>query len=69
MLERAVGLDPTYAPAWEALGFRYYYDSTYSNGGEAMYQRSEYRPGAGGGVRSEPCQRGGSAHYHPGRRR
>jgi eukaryotic-like serine/threonine-protein kinase len=40
MLERAVGLDPTYAPAWDALGRRYYYDSQYSNGGEAMFQRS-----------------------------
>jgi serine/threonine protein kinase/tetratricopeptide (TPR) repeat protein len=40
MLERAVGLDPTYAPAWGALGLRYYYDSQYANGGEAMFQRS-----------------------------
>jgi hypothetical protein len=40
MLERAVGLDPTYAPAWNALGFRYYYDSQYAGGGEAMFQRS-----------------------------
>jgi serine/threonine protein kinase/tetratricopeptide (TPR) repeat protein len=40
MLERAVGLDATYAPAWRALGERYYYDSHYSNGGAAMFQRS-----------------------------
>jgi serine/threonine protein kinase len=40
MLERAVGLDPTYAPAWGYLGVRYYYDSSYSNGGEAMRKRS-----------------------------
>jgi serine/threonine protein kinase/tetratricopeptide (TPR) repeat protein len=40
ILERAVGLDPTYAPAWDALGRRYYYDSEYSNGGEAVFQRS-----------------------------
>jgi DNA-binding winged helix-turn-helix (wHTH) protein/TolB-like protein len=40
MLERAVGLDPTYAPAWGALGLRCYYDHQYSTGGEAMYQRS-----------------------------
>jgi serine/threonine protein kinase len=39
-LERAVGLDPTYAPAWGALGNRYYFDSEYSNGSEAMFQRS-----------------------------
>src|SRR6202790_481996 len=40
MLERAVGLDPTYAPAWGYLGVRYYYDASYSNGGEAMRKRS-----------------------------
>ena len=40
MLERAVGLDPTYAPAWDALGTRYYYDAAYSDGGEAAFDRS-----------------------------
>jgi eukaryotic-like serine/threonine-protein kinase len=40
MLERSVGLDPNYASAWDALGFRYYLDATYSNGGEAMFERS-----------------------------
>ena len=40
MLERAVGLDATYAPAWRALGERYYYDSHYSDGGAPMFQRS-----------------------------
>ena len=40
MLERAVGLDPSYAPAWAALGLRYYYDSEYSTGGKQMFQRS-----------------------------
>ena len=40
MLERTVALDPTYAPAWEALALRYYYDATYSNGGEEIFQRS-----------------------------
>jgi serine/threonine protein kinase len=40
MLERAVGLDPTYAPAWASLGIREHYDAAYSNGGEAMAQRS-----------------------------
>jgi len=29
MLERSVGLDPTYAPAWSALGKRYYYEEEY----------------------------------------
>ncbi len=40
MLEWAVGIDPTYAPAWEALGQRYYFDSSFSDGGETMFQRS-----------------------------
>jgi TolB-like protein len=41
MLERAVGIDPSYAPAWEALGVRYYYDGTYGDGGEQMLKRSD----------------------------
>jgi len=41
MLERAVGIDPSYAPAWEALGLRYYYDSEYGGGGEPMLKRSD----------------------------
>ena len=41
MLERAVGMDPSYAPAWEALGQRYYFDSTYGGGGEEMFQRAK----------------------------
>jgi len=41
MLERAVGIDPSYAPAWEALGLRYYYDSAYGDGGEQMSRRSD----------------------------
>ncbi|MGA7685390.1 MAG: protein kinase [Terriglobales bacterium] len=40
MLERAVQLDPNYAPTWEALGHRYYYDAVYSGGGPEGYQRS-----------------------------
>jgi eukaryotic-like serine/threonine-protein kinase len=40
MLERSVGMDPNYAPAWEALGRRYYFDAIYSQGGAAGYQRS-----------------------------
>jgi len=39
-LEHVVGADPSYAPAWEELGLRYYYDATYSDGGEEMLQRS-----------------------------
>ena len=40
MLERSVGLDPTYGRAWAALGLRYNYDGSYSDGGPAAFQRS-----------------------------
>jgi eukaryotic-like serine/threonine-protein kinase len=40
MLERSIGLDSTYAPAWRALGERSYYDSHYSGSGDQMFQRS-----------------------------
>ncbi len=40
VLEHVVGTDPNYAPAWEQLGLRYYYDATYSDGGEKTFQRS-----------------------------
>ncbi len=40
VLEHVVGEDRNYAPAWEALGQRYYFDSTFGGGGEAMFQRS-----------------------------
>jgi hypothetical protein len=35
-----VGLDPNYAPAWESLGRRYYFDAIYSGGGASGYQHS-----------------------------
>jgi TolB-like protein/predicted Ser/Thr protein kinase len=41
MLERAVGIDPTYAPAWEALGLRYYFDGHNGGGGKPMLDRSD----------------------------
>ena len=37
MLERSVALDPSYAPAWEALGLRYYYEDTYSAGSQPLF--------------------------------
>jgi serine/threonine protein kinase len=40
VLEHVVGVDPSYAPAWEALGQRYYFDSDFGGGGEEMFQRS-----------------------------
>jgi len=40
VLEHVVQVDPNYAPAWEELGVRSYYDADYSNGGEQMFQRS-----------------------------
>src|SRR5579862_307599 len=46
VLREVVKLDPTYAPAWEELGLRYYYDSAYSDGGEDAFQKS-----------NEACQR------------
>ena len=40
MLERAIGLDATYAPAWSALGVRYHYDAAYGSGGPEAFQKS-----------------------------
>jgi serine/threonine protein kinase len=40
VLQNVVQMDPDYAPAWGELGIRAYYDATYSDGGEAMYQLS-----------------------------
>jgi eukaryotic-like serine/threonine-protein kinase len=40
MLEKAVTLDPKYAPAWEALGHRYYYDAVYGESGLKGYESS-----------------------------
>ncbi len=40
VLEHVVAVDPTYAPAWEQLGLRCYFDADYSDGGEPMFQRS-----------------------------
>jgi serine/threonine protein kinase len=40
VLEHVVGEDQSYAPAWEELGQRYYYDSHFGGGGETMFQRS-----------------------------
>jgi DNA-binding winged helix-turn-helix (wHTH) protein/serine/threonine protein kinase len=41
VLERAVGLDPNYAPAWRALALRYYYEARYAAGGEALIKRCD----------------------------
>jgi len=35
LLQRAVALDPSYAPAWAELGHSYYYDIGFGGGGEA----------------------------------
>jgi tetratricopeptide (TPR) repeat protein len=40
MLEDAIEMDQEYAPAWQALGLRYYLDSLYSSGGEEAFQKS-----------------------------
>ena len=41
MLERTVGLDPSYAPAWSALGKRYYYEEEYGPGANGSMSRTE----------------------------
>jgi TolB-like protein len=40
MLERAVRLDPNFAPAWAALARRYNYNAAYGTGGDAAYRRA-----------------------------
>ncbi len=40
MLERSVGLDPAYAPAWSALGKRYYYQEEYGVGATGAMSRT-----------------------------
>jgi hypothetical protein len=40
-LERSVALDASYAPAWEQLALRYYYEATYGNGDPAGFQKSQ----------------------------
>ena len=40
-LERAVQLDPTYAPAWSSLGLRSYYDFQYADGGPPALARAK----------------------------
>jgi serine/threonine protein kinase/tetratricopeptide (TPR) repeat protein len=39
-LQEVVKMDPSYAPAWEALGERYYADATYAGGGANVFQHS-----------------------------
>jgi TolB-like protein/predicted Ser/Thr protein kinase len=41
MLERSVGVDGSYGPAWGALADRYYFDGTYSDGGTPALVRSK----------------------------
>jgi non-specific serine/threonine protein kinase len=40
LLERAVQIDPQYAPAWDELGERYYYDAEYGNGGGTAFAKA-----------------------------
>ncbi len=44
VLEHVVEADPNYAPAWEELGMRAYYDAEYSDGGEADVPASPTKP-------------------------
>jgi len=41
MLERASTLDPNYAPTWDALCLRYYYEAEYAAGGSILLDRSD----------------------------
>jgi tetratricopeptide (TPR) repeat protein len=41
MLERSVGLDPSFAPAWSALGKRYYYEEEYGPGSTGAMTKTE----------------------------
>jgi TolB-like protein len=41
LLERAVETDPGYAPAWNSLGRRLYYDGSYSDGGASAFERAQ----------------------------
>jgi tetratricopeptide (TPR) repeat protein len=41
MLERSVGLDPAFAPAWSALGKRYYYEEEYGVGANGTMSRTD----------------------------
>ncbi len=41
MLERSVGLDSAFAPAWSALGKRYYYEEEYGVGATGAMSRTE----------------------------
>ena len=40
MLERSIGLDQNYAPAWSALGKRYYYEEEYGPGATGTMTRT-----------------------------
>jgi Tfp pilus assembly protein PilF len=40
MLEKSVALDPSYAPAWEALARRFYMDGTYGKGGSPAIEKA-----------------------------
>jgi TolB-like protein len=52
MLERAVQLDPAFAPAWDELSYRYYIDGSYGKGGDAAYERA--RPAAERALQLDP---------------
>ena len=60
MLERSVGLDPDYAPAWAALGLRYYYDG--SSGNSGFLSEGGRRRGAGPRARPQPLRGDAAAH-------
>ncbi len=65
VLENVVAEDPGYAPAWEQLGLRYYYDSYYGGGGDKDVPEFEFRVREGALSRSESNDGRESSDHEP----
>jgi hypothetical protein len=59
VLQHVVQMDPDYAPAWEELGLRAYWDTTYSDGGEPHVPAFQHSLRAGAGTGSQSHARCG----------
>jgi eukaryotic-like serine/threonine-protein kinase len=69
MLERAAGMDPSYAPAWSALGLSLLFRFAIFERWRSHVSAFERRPGTSGGAGSEPRRSGRSADRKRGRKR
>jgi len=69
MLERSVELDPEYAPAWEALAYRYLLQWRIRRRGRVDAKAIGRGAGAGSGTRSEPDLCSSGVDLQPRRRR